>query len=321
MHSTTHSAGTAHRGASEADVTDHDSIEQVTIICVTHQSNLLVESLTATLQVFPHVLVIDNGSSDDTASALSRQLPHAKIIECKSNRGFAKANNEAMAYVDTPFALLLNPDSDIKPEALQVLLDAFYRYPSAGIVAPQSWRPDQKPQMCFRPPFFCPSPNKPYKVPDGICSARWLHGSCLLLRVDAFQHIGGFDENFFLYYEDDDLCLRMHAAGFECLLEPAAKAQHLGGASSTPSLRINFRKRFHYARSRHLAILKYRGNRAGWLYLVKTMLAAAPAALIYAILLQRRHMIKWVAWGCSAIFSTLIVLAMRTPYSNKRRGS
>lgn len=284
----------------------HDSLfEQVTIVCVTYQSHALVGSLAATLRPFPHVLVIDNDSQDGTASALRELLPHARIIERTDNGGFGKANNEAMAQVKTPLALLLNPDCDIKPDGLQTLMDTLRLYPSAGIVAPQSWRGPQRPQKSFRPAFYEASLKAPYQLADGTCSAQWVHGCCLLMRTDAFRHIGGFDERFFLFYEDDDLCLRMQKAGFECLLEPAANALHAGGTSSTPSLRTSFTRSFHYARSRHLAICKYQGNGAGRRYLLKIILAALPLVPVYALLLQRRHLVKWAAWGYSAATSAL----------------
>lgn len=297
---------------------DSNSIEQVTIICVTYKSRMLIESLADTLRPFPHVLIIDNGSDDGTTSAIRRLLPHARIIERGDNGGFGKANNEAMAKVRTPFALLLNPDCDIKPDGLLTLMDTLWRYPSAGIVAPQSWRENQKPQKCFRRAFYDLCPRKPYQVADATCSAQWLNGCCLLLRTEAFRHIGGFDERFFLFYEDDDLCLRMRKAGFECLFEPAANAWHVGGASSAPSVRVSFVKAFHYARSRHLAIRTYQGDGAGWRYLLKLMLVALPLAVIYALLLQRRHFIKWLGWGASALSSAFAQLpwhsrALRTP--------
>ena len=283
----------------------HSPFEQVTIICVTYQSRALVESLAATLRLFPHVLVIDNASQDGTVAAVRKWLPHARIIERADNGGFGKANNEAMAQVRTPLALLLNPDCDIKPDGLLTLIDTLHRYPSAGIVAPQSWRDNQKPQKCFRPAFYEPPLKNPYRVADATCCAQWLHGCCLLMRTDAFRHVGGFDERFFLFYEDDDLCLRMQKAGFECLFEPAANAWHAGGTSSAPGMKVSFTRSFHYARSRHLAIRKYQGDDAGWRYLTKIMLAAVPLALAYALLFQRRHFIKWVAWGYSASVSAL----------------
>lgn len=277
----------------------------MTIVCVTYQSRTLIESLAARLQPFPHVLVIDNGSTDGTADAVHQLLPRARMVERSGNGGFGKANNEAMAIVDTPFALLLNPDCDIRPDGLLTLLETLHRYPSAGIVAPQSWRENRKPQKSFRPAFYEPPLGTPYQVADATCCAQWLNGCCLLLRTEAFRRIGGFDERFFLFYEDDDLCLRMRKAGFECLFEPAASARHTGGASSAPSVKLSFLKAFHYARSRHLAIQKYQGDVAGRRYLLKLMLVALPAALIYAVLLQRRHFIKWLAWGTSALSATL----------------
>lgn len=282
-----------------------DMFDQVTIVCVTYQSRRVVESLAATVRAFPHVLIIDNASSDGTVAAVRQTITHARVIQRDHNGGFGTANNEAMAQVKTPLALMLNPDCDIKPEALQILVDVLARYPSAGIVAPQSWRANQTPQKCYRPAFYEPPLKTPYRLADGTCSAQWLNGCCLLTRVHAFREIGGFDENFFLFYEDDDLCLRMRKAGFECLLEPGASAWHTGGGSSAPGLRVSFIKPFHYVRSRHLAICKYRGRSAGRLYLTKLMLAAAPVALIYALLLRRKHFIKWVAWGCSAVSSAL----------------
>lgn len=284
---------------------DSNSIEQVTIVCVTYESRTLIEPLADTLRPFPHVLIIDNGSHDGTAQAIRELLPHARIIERGDNGGFGKANNEAMAEVRTPLALLLNPDCEIKPDGLLTLMGTLQRYPSAGIVAPQSWRGNQKPQKCFRRAFYEPSSHKPYRVADATCSAQWLNGCCMLLRTEAFRQIGGFDECFFLFYEDDDLCLRMRKAGFECLFEPAANAWHIGGASSAPSVRVSFVKAFHYARSRHLAIRRYQGDGAGWRYLLKLMLAALPLVLTYALLFQRRHFIKWVAWGASAVSSAL----------------
>jgi N-acetylglucosaminyl-diphospho-decaprenol L-rhamnosyltransferase len=281
-------------------VTSGTLLHQVTIVCVTYKSHPVIDSLGKTLRAFPNVVVVDNASGDGTVAALRVGVPHATVIERARNGGFGTGNNEAMRHVKTPFALMLNPDCDIDADALQCLIDTLHRYPTAGIVAPQSWRNAHTPQMSFRPAFFETKPKGPYQVPDGTCCARWLHGCCLLVRTEAFNHIGGFDEQFFLYYEDDDLCLRMQKSGFECLFEPAAQARHMGGASSTPSIKTHFKKHFHYARSRHLAIRKYLGAGPGGRYLAKTALVALPATLVYTILLQRKHALKWFAWGCSA---------------------
>ncbi|MBD8874623.1 glycosyltransferase family 2 protein [Rhodanobacter sp. DHB23] len=282
---------------------DHDILQQVTLVCVTYQSHGLVDELADMLRLFPKVLVIDNGSSDGTAGALRERLPQARIIERAGNAGFGCANNEAMAQVATPYALLLNPDCRIEPATLLTLLDTLRRYPDAAIAAPQGWRDSHTPRKSYRPAFYEMVAKMPYRVPDATCSVRWVPGCCLLLRVEVFKEVGGFDERFFLYYEDDDLCLRLHDAGYECLLEPAAKVLHPGNASSAPSLRTSFTKHYHYARSRHMAIRKYLGAHAARRHVAKLQMAAPFATAAYALLLQRKHCIKWLAWSCAVYAS------------------
>lgn len=277
-----------------------DGGDMVTVVSVTFESATLVDSLAATLQRFRHVVIVDNASSDGCADALSKRLPSAKVIRNTINKGFGSANNQGVALVETPYALLLNPDCEISPEALAALIDTADRYPQAAIIAPQGWRSKDNVQPSYRHAFYEHRPKQAYQIPDGTVSAKWLHGCCLLVRVDAFRNFGGFDERFFLYYEDDDLCLRALQAGHDCLLEPQAQVLHIGGASSKPSWRTDFFKQYHFFRSRHLIIGKYLGKGAAWRYSTKTVLAAPLAVILYTLLLRKKHALKWLAWGCSS---------------------
>ncbi|MFI4941580.1 MAG: glycosyltransferase family 2 protein [Burkholderiales bacterium] len=276
------------------------AFDQVTVVSVTFESAAIVPVLAKTLDRFLNVIVIDNASRDETAAELSKRLPHTTVIRNPANLGFGPANNQALALVNTPYALLLNPDCDIEIAALEQLLACAARYPAAAIIAPQGWHGEGKPQASYRQAFYEKRAAQAYRIPDGTCSTKWLHGCCMLVRVDAFRRFGGFDERFFLYYEDDDLCLRALQAGYDCLLEPQAQVLHVGGTSSRPSWRTEFRKHFHFFRSRHLIIGKYIGPAAARAYRVKTALAAPFAILLYGLLLQRRHALKWSAWGYSA---------------------
>lgn len=281
------------------------SFDEVTIVCVTYNSSTLMETMASTLAPFPHVIIIDNGSSDDSAARIAQLIPHARAISRSTNAGYGAANNQAMAAVQTPFALLLNPDCFIAPDDLQCLLDCMQQHPQAGVIGPQNWRSETIPQISHRKAFFRPGADSSCTVPDKVTAAEWIHGCCQLLRTRAFREIGGFDEAFFLYYEDDDLCLRMAQAGHQCLLQPAARAFHKGGASSAPSMRTDFIKRFHYARSRQIAIRRYMGNGAGRMHLAKLMAAMLPAVVVYSLLLRRRDVIKWAAWGAAAFSAAL----------------
>ncbi|MES2536560.1 MAG: glycosyltransferase family 2 protein [Pseudomonadota bacterium] len=275
-------------------------LDDVTLITVTYQSAAIVPQLARTLKRFPNVVIVDNASKDGTANALSTQLPQARIIRNETNLGFGPANNQGMAVTSTPYALLINPDCDISTEALERLLTTAALYPLAAIVAPQGWHDQDTPQPSYRHAFYERRAAQVYRIPDATCSAKWLHGCCLLVKSESFRKFGGFDERFFLYYEDDDLCLRALQAGYDCLLEPQARVLHAGGGSSSPSWRTQFRKHYFFFRSRHLIIGKYVGRPAAIRYRVKTALAAPVATLLYALLFRRRHALKWLAWGCSA---------------------
>ncbi len=281
------------------------SLNDVTVVCVTYNSTAVLEMMASTLAPFRNVTLIDNASSDGTTALASRLIPHAKVISRSFNAGFGSANNQAMATVQTPFALLLNPDCVIAADDVQRLLNCMQRFPRAGVVGPQNWRSEKVPQISHRKAFFKPDKCNACTVPDQVVSAEWIHGCCQLIRMSAFRDIGGFDETFFLYYEDDDLCLRMAKAGHQCLLEPAARNFHKGGASSIPSLRTDFIKRFHYARSRQIAIRRYVGSAAARWHMTKLLVAAVPAVLIYSLLLRRRDVVKWAAWGYAALASAL----------------
>lgn len=283
-------------------MTYEDPYRDVTVVCVTYQSRGLVRELADTLRPFPNIVVIDNASNDGTVPALRSRLPHATIVENPRNDGYGKACNAAMRRVRTPFALLLNPDCEIGADALGTLIETMRRFPSAGIVVPQSLHRDGRPRKSFRPAFHLRMRKSPYRVPDATCSAQWVHGCCMLVSTHAFELARGFDERFFLFFEDDDLCLRMQKAGFGCLLEPAASVLHTGGASSGMALRNRFHRCFHYVRSKHLITGKYLGKRDARKYLLKITLASLPAILLYSVLLQRKHVVKWLAWGVAAVF-------------------
>ena len=274
--------------------------DQVTIVSVIYKSAALLDRLATTLARFPHVIVIDNASGDAMPEALAARLPFAQIISNTRNCGFGPANNQALALVRTPFALLLNPDCDISSAALQQLLDTAGQYPQAALVAPQGWYGKDRIQPSYRQAFYERRSAQPYRIPDGTCSAKWLHGCCQLVRVAALRDFGGFDERFFLYYEDDDLCLRALKAGYDCLLEPRAEVMHVGGGSSAPSWRTDFYKHFHFFRSRHLILGLYVGASQARNYWLRTAIAAPLAALIYTLLLRKKYALKWLAWGCSA---------------------
>ncbi len=278
---------------------------RVLVQVVTHQSASWVPSLAGQLRAFPRVVVADNASADGTAEALRTVLPQARVLALPENLGFGAAHLLAakaglMAWPDTDFLLLLNPDCALAPGALEVLVARLEAQPSLGAVSPALFHDDGAPQATHGPAFFHGASRAHGSVGG---PAEWLSGACLLVRREAWDAVGGFDPRYFLFYEDDDLCLRLQRAGWGCWYEPAARATHARGTGSQPSWRGLARKAFHLARSKRLALQTWVGRAAAWRFRLKTAAGAVVAVPLFLLLLQPRQALKWAARGLSACVS------------------
>ncbi|MFN3376647.1 MAG: glycosyltransferase [Burkholderiaceae bacterium] len=161
-----------------------------------------------TLSSFARVIVVDNASDDDTVAQLAARIPQAQVIASPVNLGFGVANNRALDAVDTPYALLLNPDCHIEPEAVAQLVATADAWPEAAIVAPQLLDAQGRPELNYGwLRWHWASRTAAAQGPLCVghaCAAAWL------LRCD--DRAWRFDPGFFLYYEDEDLCARAQAA-------------------------------------------------------------------------------------------------------------
>lgn len=199
------------------------------------------------------VVVVDNGSADDSRALVRNGFPGVLLISEPRNPGFGAAANRGVAACGAPYVLLLNADTRLEPGALRALTGELDRHPKAAVVGPRLLETDGRPQSSWFPE---PTPfnllalntflNRLVRVTPGLArrfrpvwgrdvpagTVPWLKGAALALRREAFQAIGGFDESFFLYAEDVDLCFRLRNAGWEVRFTPAAQVVHVEGAST-----------------------------------------------------------------------------------------
>jgi GT2 family glycosyltransferase len=270
---------------------------RVTVQIVTHHSVQWAVPLGRVLLEADAVRIVDNASSDRTAEAFESALPRAKVVRLPENIGFGAAHNAA-ALAD-PLArelLLLNPDCSITIESLGELLRVLDENPKVGAVSPQLVNPDGSLQVSARNAFFRPARET---VTAGG-PAEWLSGACLLVRRTAWAEVRGFDPRYFLFYEDDDLCLRLNRAGWQTWFAPSARAVHAAGTGSAFSWRRWWRKNFHQARSKRLALATWVSPAVARSYRMKVLLGSLFAVPMYLLLLQPRRAVKWAAWGFSA---------------------
>ncbi len=237
-----------------------ESLQQVTVVTVTFNSAHCLPALGVALSSFPHVIVVDNGSDDGCEQHAPQHIPHAQVLALPNNLGFGAANNRALAQVQTPFALLLNPDCEITPQAAEQLVRTASAWPDAAMVAPQLLQPGGAPEVNYRWPHLLWNSRGP-AITEGPACVGFVCGAAMLLRMDAF---GGqfFDEQFFLYYEDDDLCTRLFNQHQAMVIDPAATAVHRsrGSVRGRSPLRSEYIRGYHHAQSKLIYSRKYQST-------------------------------------------------------------
>lgn len=271
------------------------TLDRVTLISVTYNSRGRIDTMAGTMRAFRNAVVMDNASRDGTVAALNAAVPHARTIASARNLGFGAGINAALDQTDTEFALVINPDCSIDPRSAEILVETADQYPSMVLMSPQIVTPEGQPEISFDWAHPLGTPSCPYLPPDGPASTMLLSGCCLFLRVPHFKAMGGFDERFFMYFEEKDICRRAIARGYDVILEPAARASHVGGASSTPSWRVEHIKLRHYARSKRLFMAKHEGRPTSAPQQVLEFLASLVMLVFFAVTLQLRRARKWVA--------------------------
>ncbi|HLI15045.1 MAG TPA: glycosyltransferase family 2 protein [Acidimicrobiales bacterium] len=202
------------------------------------------------------VVVVDNASSDGSLEALARRDRAATIVAAGRNLGYGRAANLGVARLGAGLVLVCNPDLVVDPGAPGALAGAIEADPAVGVAGPLVLRPDGVPYPSARAfpslveaaghallgPLWPSNPwSRRYRLDlarergaldAGPVPVDWVSGACALFRREAFDAVGGFDEGYFMYVEDLDLCWRLRRAGWEARYVPAARVVHHGGLSS-----------------------------------------------------------------------------------------
>lgn len=199
------------------------------------------------------IVVVDNASSDGSAAAVRAAYPDVTLIENAENVGFGRAANQALNKTTAPYVLLLNSDAELTAGALAAMARVLETRPEVAIVGPRTRFADGSIQLSWgsRPGLLSEwSQRRLVKAlearePGALNHAEalasrehepdWLSASTWLARREALLAAGLFDEGFFLYWEDVDLCLRLRAAGWRLVFTPSAEVVHRQGASKERS--------------------------------------------------------------------------------------
>ncbi len=202
-----------------------------------------LESLRQDRYANKEIIVVDNGSSNDSVAAIRQAHPEAILLETGGNLGFGGGNNVGIRRAaGADYVYLLNNDTTSEPGALSELIRTAQENPNFGILAPVMHYLAEPEKIWFGGAMFNPKTLEalhdnasPPDRDDPLRELPWATGCAMLIPAKLITELGGFDERFFLYSEDVDLSLRVREAGYKIGLVPAARIFHKVGASARGS--------------------------------------------------------------------------------------
>ena len=213
-----------------------DIYKDITLILVTYRSERLILRNLEVLKQFP-VIIVDNSNSDEL-DLIVHKYNNIKLIKSSKNLGYGKANNLAIKSAITSFILIVNPDIILNVDSINNLFKSFLKDPdNIGILGPSLYDKDMNRRTNGSKSYInqlkgLKVSNIPNNIPLDETCCEFLMGCCYLMKRDFFNILGGFDTNFFMYYEDCDLCDRSLQKNKYIMEVPAAKLIHLENASS-----------------------------------------------------------------------------------------
>ena len=235
-----------------------DSAPDVSIVVVTWNAKLYVLECLESLYAHPssratEIIVVDNDSSDGTPEAVRAEFPRVKVIQNRTNMGFANGNNIGMATAKGRYLCLVNSDVAVPAGCIDTMLNYLEEHPRVGLLGPRMLAPDGSTGLSVKNfptvwnTFCCALglhslfPNsrvlggfEPRSFPySNTSDVEVVSGWFWVVRREAIAEVGGLDERFFMYGEDIDWCRRFREAGWRVVYCAAAEALHYGAASSS----------------------------------------------------------------------------------------
>lgn len=191
------------------------------------------------------ILVVDNASGGDDVQQIRAAYPQVRLIENPNNDGFARANNLAAAQAGGDYILVVNPDIRLLgADVLAGLVAVLEADPLIGLVGPDILESRRNKRVLPRHHYPLQKKLKEQQSLTGLPGKiAWLLGACMLFPGHVYAQLQGFDNDFFLYGEDTDICLRLRQAGYSIAWEPRYKVDHWAGASESGSRNYDTRVR------------------------------------------------------------------------------
>ena len=258
------------------------SIKDITIVIASFKSEKKIKNCLNSIDKQVKVLVIENSDNLIFKENLEKEFSNVECVLAGANIGYGSANNIGLKKVKTKYALILNPDSLLHPFALENFIKATEKVYDFAIMAP--YIQEAKDKL-----------DKQYSKNISPVEVENVKGFAMFLNISEFKEVGFFDENFFFYFEEIDLCKRLTNNGKKIYLIPEVEIDHGGGISHDQSINVEMElsRNWHWMWSTFNYHKKYKGFFVSFFIILPKMSSAIIKVLIYTLMFNKKKKIYY----------------------------
>jgi len=258
------------------------SIKDITIVIASFKSEKKIKNCINSIDKQAKVLVIENSSNLNFKENLEKEFNNVECILAGANIGYGSANNIGLKKVKTRYALILNPDATLNSSALEKFIKMTEKIHNFAIMAPYIQEEKNKFDNIYL------KNTQPVEVEN-------VKGFAMFLNLSEFKDVGFFDESFFFYFEEIDLCRRLINHGKKIYLIPEIKIEHGGGVSHDESINteMELSRNWHWMWSTFNYHKKYRGFFVSFFIILPKLSSAIVKVLLYTLTFNKKKQIYY----------------------------
>ena len=258
------------------------SIKDITIVITTFKSSQKIKNCLNSIDSQCKILILENSNDKIFKENIEKEYKNVECILTGSNIGYGCANNIGLKQVTTTYALILNPDTKLLPNALQNFINETKKISEFAIMAP--YIQEEKNRY-----------DENYLKNTSPVQVENVKGFAMFLNMSEFKNVGFFDEKFFFYFEEIDLCKRLINQGKKIYLIPEIKIDHLGGSSHEESIKseMELSRNWHWMWSTFYYHKKYKGFIFALFIILPKLSSAAAKVLIYSLIFNPKKKIYY----------------------------
>ena len=253
------------------------SIKDITVVITSFKSGEIIRNCLSSIDKGCKVILVENSNDLDFKKKIEQEYANVECILTGKNLGYGKANNIGLKKVTSKYVLILNPDATLESDSIENFLKAVKRVSTFAIMAPYAQgKKDEN--------------NKINIINNNPILVKNVKGFAMFLNMSEFQDVGFFDENFFFYFEEIDLCKRLVKAHKKIYLDPNIKINHTGGKShdNVINMPMELSRNWHWMWSTFYYHKKYKGFFVSFLIILPKLSSAALKVILYSLFLNRK---------------------------------